>query len=86
MKKTLQFQKCFFVTNFFCKRVFNKYLIIYNRQLNVNRNIAQRYCIFVYIMLYYRKNRLKKAYLYNNNRISFKSIKYQKKFTGLSNL
>ncbi len=73
-------------SNFSVSEFFDKYLIIYNRKLNVNRNIAQRYCIFVWIMLYYRKNRLNKAYLYNNNRISFKSIKYQKKFTGLGNL
>ena len=73
-------------SNFSVSEFFDKYLIIYNRKLNVNRNIAQRYCIFVWIMLYYRKNRLNKAYLHNNNRISFKSIKYQKKFTGCSSL
>ena len=42
-------------SNFSVSEFFDKYLIIYNRKLNVNRNIAQRYCIFVWIMLYYRK-------------------------------
>ena len=42
-------------SNFSVSEFFDKYLIIYNRKLNVNRNIAQIYCIFVWIMLYYRK-------------------------------
>ena len=53
--KNTSISEVFFCNQFFYKRVFNKYLIIYNRKLNVNRNIAQRYCIFVWIMLYYRK-------------------------------